>query len=88
MASQNSVSPLLLILHFIEQHLLMLGRFVSKMTSCIITFYHLRSFALTPTNLNPFWFHLKVRIIESQLYLKPFHRQDSFSRIVLLVNYT
>jgi len=40
--SHGSV-PLLAISHF-EHNFLMLRRFVSKITSCIITLYHLRSF--------------------------------------------
>ena len=38
----------------------MLCHFQSKITSCLITFYHLRSFALSPANSDLFWFHLKV----------------------------
>ena len=38
----------------------MLRRFQSKITSCLITFYHLWSFALSPANSDLFWFHLKV----------------------------
>ena len=40
--SHGSV-PLLAISHF-EHNFLMLGRFVSKITSCIITLYHIRSY--------------------------------------------